>query len=120
MCNKDRNPPILYIRKPLSIGLVLRELLRIPVPRTWVNKGREKKGQGRQNAATPPYSHDYLEGEVSEVYPYEIPGKHEGGALKPYPHVCISRRSWWGVQPQYTLNSLVVVVLFLVIVVILA
>ena len=45
MYNKDRNPPILYIRKPLSIGLVLRELLRILVPRTWVNKGK-RKGRG--------------------------------------------------------------------------
>jgi hypothetical protein len=46
MYNKDRNTPILYIRKPLSIGLVLRELLRIPVLRTWVNKGKKRKGRG--------------------------------------------------------------------------
>jgi hypothetical protein len=30
---------LLYIRTPLVIGLALYELLRIPVPRTWVNKG---------------------------------------------------------------------------------
>ena len=50
------------------------ELPRIPVPRTWVNKGNNRAEVARTQRLLP-YSPNYLEGEVPEVCPYGVPRK---------------------------------------------
>jgi hypothetical protein len=48
----DEDEPVLYIRIVLiSIGPGLRELLRIPVPRTSMNKGKKSRARASSEAA---------------------------------------------------------------------
>jgi hypothetical protein len=56
------------------------ELPRIPVPRTWVNKGNNRAEVARTQRLLP-YSPEYLDGRVPEVCPYQCSQKNMRAGL---------------------------------------